>query len=195
VTRQERPWGQGGTKLLPAVVRWIPPGNNDREATVRRRDDHGASLVEFALILPVFMMLVLGMFSGGLAYNQKLSITGAAREGARYAATLPKSQFTGPTAASDWLSAIRNVVRDRAGGDLNVSGSSICVSLVTGTSSHPTVDPGYSTNGSSPCYTDGSTDGAARVQVVVQRPGKIEALLFKTNLTLSSRATAKHEAS
>ena len=33
--------------------------------------ERGAALVEFALILPVFMMLVLGMFSGGIAYNHK----------------------------------------------------------------------------------------------------------------------------
>ncbi|MGH9268978.1 MAG: TadE family protein, partial [Acidimicrobiales bacterium] len=39
----------------------------------RRRPEHGAALVEFALVFPLFFMLVLAMFTGGVAYNAKLS--------------------------------------------------------------------------------------------------------------------------
>jgi Flp pilus assembly protein TadG len=35
----------------------------------RSRTERGAALVEFAIILPVFMIIVLGMFSGAVAYN------------------------------------------------------------------------------------------------------------------------------
>ena len=45
--------------------------------------ERGAALVEFTLILPVFMMMVLGTFTGAIAYNQKLDLAHAAREGAR----------------------------------------------------------------------------------------------------------------
>ena len=46
-------------------------------------------MVQFALILPLFMMLVLGMLTGGASYNRQLGLTHAALEGARYGATLP----------------------------------------------------------------------------------------------------------
>jgi Flp pilus assembly protein TadG len=45
--------------------------------------DSGASVVEFALILPLFLLLVLGMVDFGRAYSLQLSLTEAAREGVR----------------------------------------------------------------------------------------------------------------
>src|SRR5438105_9682196 len=58
------------------------PQRRGRRSVVRRhiKNESGAALVEFALILPVFMMLVLGTFTGGLAYSTKQEITSAARE-------------------------------------------------------------------------------------------------------------------
>ncbi len=46
----------------------------------------GSSAIEFALILPILTLLLLGIFQFGLAYNNYLAITHAAREGARMAA-------------------------------------------------------------------------------------------------------------
>jgi Flp pilus assembly protein TadG len=43
----------------------------------------GAELVEFALILPILLMLVFGVIDFGLATFDKAVITNAAREGAR----------------------------------------------------------------------------------------------------------------
>jgi Flp pilus assembly protein TadG len=51
--------------------------------TKQRRDDRGAAMVEFALILPVLLMLVMGIIEFGRAYNIQVSIQAAAREGAR----------------------------------------------------------------------------------------------------------------
>jgi len=48
--------------------------------------EKGASAVEFAIILPVLIMLVLGIVQFGVAYNKYISLTHAAREGARLAA-------------------------------------------------------------------------------------------------------------
>jgi Flp pilus assembly protein TadG len=53
----------------------------------RLRAERGASAVEFALVLPLLVMLVLGIFEFGLAYNTKITLTHAAREGARAQAT------------------------------------------------------------------------------------------------------------
>jgi len=47
------------------------------------------SLVEFALILPLFMLLVLGIFDFGRAIYASSALHNAAREGARYGAVHP----------------------------------------------------------------------------------------------------------
>ncbi len=49
-------------------------------------DDRGASTVEFALIVPVLIMLIFAIFQFGMAFGDHLVITHAAREGARLAA-------------------------------------------------------------------------------------------------------------
>ena len=50
------------------------------------KNEKGASAVEFAIILPILIMLVFGIFQFGIAYNNYITITHAAREGARRAA-------------------------------------------------------------------------------------------------------------
>jgi len=50
------------------------------------KKEKGASAVEFALILPILLMLVFGIFQFGIAYNNWIALTHAAREGARLAA-------------------------------------------------------------------------------------------------------------
>ena len=52
-------------------------------STDSRRDGRGQALVELALILPILLMLLLGIFEFGRAWNTKQVITDAAREGAR----------------------------------------------------------------------------------------------------------------
>ena len=50
------------------------------------KNSKGASVVEFALILPLLVMMVFGIFQFGIAYNNWIALTHAAREGARLAA-------------------------------------------------------------------------------------------------------------
>ncbi|MEA2016599.1 MAG: TadE/TadG family type IV pilus assembly protein [Actinomycetota bacterium] len=45
----------------------------------------GSSAVEFAIILPILIMLILGIVQFGVAYNNYIALTHAAREGARLA--------------------------------------------------------------------------------------------------------------
>jgi hypothetical protein len=53
-----------------------------------RRRQRGQSLVEFALILPIMMFLVLGMVELGFAINHNTTIVTATRQGARVGAEL-----------------------------------------------------------------------------------------------------------
>ncbi len=50
-----------------------------------KRDEKGQSLVEFALVLPVLLLLVLGLIQFGIIFSSQIAITNAAREGARVA--------------------------------------------------------------------------------------------------------------
>ena len=49
------------------------------------RQEHGVAAVEFAIIVPILMLLVMGIIDFGHAWYMKQIITNASREGARYA--------------------------------------------------------------------------------------------------------------
>lgn len=49
----------------------------------------GQGLVEFALLLPVLLLILLGAIDLGRAFNAYVTITNASREGARYGASQP----------------------------------------------------------------------------------------------------------
>jgi Flp pilus assembly pilin Flp len=50
------------------------------------RNEDGAALVEFALVLPLLLLLLIGMLDLGKAFNYWIDETHLANEGARYAA-------------------------------------------------------------------------------------------------------------
>lgn len=50
------------------------------------RDERGASAVEFALVMPVLLLIIGAIFNFGLAFSQKLALDNAVRETARSAA-------------------------------------------------------------------------------------------------------------
>src|SRR5688572_2478959 len=58
----------------------------------RRRDERGAALVEFALLLPFLAILVCGVIDIGRFYGAWNEAKNAAREGAFYGQTFPNRQ-------------------------------------------------------------------------------------------------------
>jgi Flp pilus assembly protein TadG len=67
------------------------------------RDQRGVALVEFALVLPILVLMLFGALDFGKAYNYWIDETHLANEGARYAAV---NTSPDPSAAS-FLAAIR----------------------------------------------------------------------------------------
>ncbi len=73
----------------------------------RRDRERGAAAVEFALVLPLFILLIFGTMEAGWFFSQQVEIRNAAREGARLAvvdygtagevttATLSRAQLSG----------------------------------------------------------------------------------------------------
>jgi Flp pilus assembly protein TadG len=55
----------------------------------RLRDDSGQGLVEFAIVLPLLVLLVVGIAQLGVAFHNYLKLTDAVRAGARAAAVAP----------------------------------------------------------------------------------------------------------
>jgi len=49
------------------------------------KNKKGQSLVEFVLVLPLILLIIMGIFEFGLMFNSYLTINNASREGARLA--------------------------------------------------------------------------------------------------------------
>lgn len=178
-------------------------------------EERGASLVEFALVAPIFFLLLLGTVTGGLAFSHKLDLSTASREAARYAATLPVNYFSGSAAdGADWASQIASEATNAASGALGASGSTVCVALVQGSGTSTTVYNNPPSSGTSAyyyndtyngtswvansgsvarCFDDGGADTKMRVQVMVTRPDSIQAVFFSYHVTLQAQAVAYFE--
>jgi hypothetical protein len=57
------------------------------------KNQRGASAVEFAILLPIIVMLFFAIFEFGIAFNNYIALTHAAREGARLAAVAEEEDF------------------------------------------------------------------------------------------------------
>lgn len=92
----------------------------------------GAAMVEFALILTVLLLIVLGTIQFGLAWYTKYGMACASREGARYA-VIYHSDSTGKRILPSALSpSIEQVVRDYLNKFLPKKVADACIIAVDG---------------------------------------------------------------
>jgi Flp pilus assembly protein TadG len=107
------------------------------------REDRGAAALEFALILPILVMLVFGVIAFGYMLSFRQALSQAAAEGGRAAAVRPAG-----TANADRVTAARAAVNDAlsaygvactSGGALTHSGgpSGNCTIAISACSSGP----------------------------------------------------------
>src|SRR5438270_6928060 len=92
-------WFQLSTRLHRALA-------HVRSARLDR--DEGAQIVELAVSLPLLLVLLMGIYDFGQAFNLKQRLTSAAREGARLASVQSTADLS--NAAPNSLLAIRDVV-------------------------------------------------------------------------------------
>ena len=77
------------------------------------RDERGANLLEFALVVPILMLIVFGIIEFGVAYNNSLALRAGAQEGARagvvanFGPTTPTGCTLGPSGPTTGSSAGR----------------------------------------------------------------------------------------
>ena len=88
-----------------------------RQLLRRGRGQEGAAAVEFAIVLPVLMLLLAGFFDFGWLFFWQHSVTNASRAGARYAV---QAKLVGgvPTPYTD--AEITTLVKNNYGADLGV---------------------------------------------------------------------------
>jgi Flp pilus assembly protein TadG len=141
-----------------------------------KRED-GATMVEFALLLMVLLLIILGIIQFGLMFYTKYVITGASREGARYGAIYRTDAAGDRLPPASYTPTIEQVVR------------SYVNNLVTNADSLVTVEVGGE------AYTTGASGGDLIVRVRCQNPidllsGLIPAL---SNITFQSETIMKLE--
>jgi hypothetical protein len=95
------------------------------------RTKRGQSLVEFALILPVMMLLLLGMVEMGFAINHNVSIQTATRQGARVGSVLVNGDTKCATGDAVKAATVDPGIIAAVEGALTSTGSSVDMSQVT----------------------------------------------------------------
>ena len=175
-----------------------------RHVTVRRSSSRGQGLVEFALVLPIFMVLLIGMVDLGHAIWANNSVANASREAARFASVHggsckdltspgcvsanycpggpagPRTAIPSASSSCPYPSPSKQSIRDTATGYLVGGGSSTTVTVCYGTS----------------CSGDTDTSGAnnlrgSSVTVVVstQVPMILTSFLGFSTMTVSGTST------
>src|SRR5881227_3967771 len=70
--------------------------------------DTAAQIVEFAVVLPLLVVMVVGIFDFGQAFSIRQKLTFAARDAARFGSSQPTNDLTQATPIS--VSAIRDLI-------------------------------------------------------------------------------------
>lgn len=117
------------------------PGPSGRRSTRKR----GQAMVEFAMVLPIFMLVLSGICDFGFMLYQRMTVISAAREGARAASIVEDPSRIGSTAAAAATSAAAN------GGVSVTVPAPVCIQT--------SVDPGSTTP--IPCSTVVNGDSVA----------------------------------
>lgn len=187
-----------------------------------RCDDQGAAAVEFALLLPIFVVLTVGSISAGIVFWHSISASQGVRDAARYGSTLPLTTAATPPAntysATTWLDAVMGVALRESGigdvnGDSTVDGADalqmdaqLCVAFVKGTASTHALataskrwggGAGASaagTAGTTACVvSDGAPQTVDRVQVVFKRDEEFNAIFFQRDVTPEARSVQPYQ--
>lgn len=152
------------------------------------RDQRGASAVEFALIVPIVILLLIGTVTTALVYSDHLAVTNAVREGARYGSAANILD-------SGWATSVRDRVKQvyfNANG-VQPSDNEVCVKLVDSSGSQVASVASWtgSSCGSAPAVPSSMTPGSCAVLVWMQQPETIQLAVFPSlHPTIGGEAVA-----
>ena len=152
------------------------------------------------MVLPLLIIVVLGIVTGGLSYSNAIGVQNAVREGARFGATGDVTQLT-------WTNDVITRVRDTQFDDGTTpadSSTSVCVQLIKapstvskwecsiGQDGGPTLTMPASLT-ANPAVPTGLAPGACVVRVLAARRFEINAGIGAWGGTIERGATAMYE--
>lgn len=141
-----------------------------------RRAEDGATAVEFALLAPIFIMLLFGIISFGLVFAQQLGLSNGARQGAR------AGVVSGATCKQIYQEA------QDASGTIGMGGTSVTVSIKRGATAAAATNVcggSPSTSTTQPCK--GSTAGdSVYVKTSYTSQLIIPPVIFKSSYPIDS---------
>lgn len=158
--------------------RWAQPGGRK---PCRSRADRGAVLLEAALITPIFVMLLFGIWTTARAWNIHNVLDHAAREAARYGAADPEHPNILTVASGEVIAAsfpwveVEYCVADFDGGAWTTSAS-----------------PGYTPTCPIGAADDPTTDDRVQVGLFID-DYPLNFVFFSTTVDLRARAVARLE--
>ncbi len=165
----------------------------------RARGERGASAVEFAMVLPLLLMLMLGIMTAGLAYSRSNATTNAVREGSRFGATADASSAVAATWATATITRVQDTLFDGTGGP-----STVCVQLWkvgtgevanTGKCTSTTGGPALTrpTTAAEDPAVPANTAGTCVVRVLAARPFTIDVGVARWEETMVMSSVAHYE--
>lgn len=173
--------------LARSLARFLAWSNTPR----RRRSERGSTAVEFALVLPLLVMLLMGVVSGSLAYGDHVAVQNAVREGSRLGSAIDYST-AGP---SVWATSVRDRVRQvyfNSGSTLTTA--QICVKLYSfdaagAATAVPNAEWIGGSCGTEPTPPDSPGDKTCAIKVWAAKGGSLTlGLLPSIPYTISARA-------
>jgi Flp pilus assembly protein TadG len=103
-----------------------------RRSRLHARSEDGAALIEFALVLPLLVLLLFAMLEFGKAFNYWIDETHLANEGARWAVV---DHNPGSGTLQQYIKEQATTAELRDGGTTSVPNpAQVCISFPTGTS-------------------------------------------------------------
>ena len=146
-----------------------------------RRSESGAVAVEFALIVPLLIALLLAIITGGVAFSRSVSLNDAVRAGARVGATTIND--------ASWANAVQTSTANSSADGLGTS--DVCVQLVSGggvvkQSSSCTLSP-------VPATPAGIAATDCVVKVWSQREVEFNAFFVNNTITLKRATVLRYE--
>jgi Flp pilus assembly protein TadG len=143
-----------------------------RRSLRRSKRGRGQALVEFALVIPVFLLVLSGILDFGFLLYSRMTVINAAREGAHAVITLigPTTTTTIPTKAQD------RVISSASGSGMGLTTGQVAVTCVA-----------IKTSGSCNFTSASGAQSGDAVSVTVTYPYKsFFPLLFGTTFNLAS---------
>jgi Flp pilus assembly protein TadG len=154
------------------------------------RDDRGATLVEFALVVPVVLVLLIACIDFARVLNASVTVQNASREAARYATLSPQRVGTGETREA-YETRVLDYVKDRV---VPLDPSLMTLAITPSAST----DPRCTAEGATSCTWAAGQPVPTRLTVRVSYPWRATAwvigpMLFAATTTSSLSASASME--